>query len=115
MKNNIISYALVVFALLSWHEPHAQISNSDTVKIVHLTQYTCSMHPEILSDSPGNCPKCGMQLVEKSKVSYEKNMGKMNHGMMGGMNNNERKRKFPMVLIMGVMMAIMMVLVVAKK
>ncbi len=27
--------------------------------------YTCPMHPEIVSDKPGNCPKCGMPLVEK--------------------------------------------------
>lgn len=27
--------------------------------------YTCTMHPEIHSDKPGNCPKCGMELVEK--------------------------------------------------
>lgn len=24
--------------------------------------YTCSMHPEVQSDKPGNCPKCGMAL-----------------------------------------------------
>ncbi len=28
-------------------------------------QYTCKMHPEILSDKPGKCPKCGMILVKK--------------------------------------------------
>jgi hypothetical protein len=27
--------------------------------------YTCPMHPEITSDKPGNCPKCGMALVKK--------------------------------------------------
>ncbi len=27
--------------------------------------YTCSMHPEVLSDKPGKCPKCGMTLVRK--------------------------------------------------
>lgn len=26
-------------------------------------QYTCPMHPEIVQDKPGNCPKCGMNLV----------------------------------------------------
>lgn len=27
--------------------------------------YTCPMHPEVLSDKPGNCPLCGMNLVLK--------------------------------------------------
>ena len=28
-------------------------------------QYTCPMHPEVVKDAPGACPKCGMKLVEK--------------------------------------------------
>ncbi len=28
-------------------------------------QYTCSMHPDVVKDAPGDCPKCGMKLVEK--------------------------------------------------
>jgi hypothetical protein len=27
--------------------------------------YTCPMHPEVTSEKPGTCPKCGMQLIEK--------------------------------------------------
>lgn len=27
--------------------------------------YTCPMHPEVISDKPGNCPICGMRLVKK--------------------------------------------------
>ena len=27
--------------------------------------YTCPMHPEVLQDHPGNCPKCGMALEPK--------------------------------------------------
>jgi FtsP/CotA-like multicopper oxidase with cupredoxin domain len=25
--------------------------------------YTCPMHPEVISDAPGKCPKCGMKLL----------------------------------------------------
>lgn len=28
-------------------------------------QYTCPMHPEVLKDVPGQCPRCGMKLVTK--------------------------------------------------
>lgn len=30
-------------------------------------QYTCPMHPEVIKDAPGKCPKCGMELVPLSK------------------------------------------------
>jgi hypothetical protein len=26
--------------------------------------YTCSMHPEVQVDKPGDCPKCGMALIK---------------------------------------------------
>jgi hypothetical protein len=26
-------------------------------------KYTCLMHPDVIKDAPGNCPKCGMKLV----------------------------------------------------
>jgi len=29
------------------------------------TQYTCPMHPEIVQEGPGDCPKCGMALEPK--------------------------------------------------
>jgi len=28
-------------------------------------EYTCPMHPQIVRDQPGNCPICGMELVER--------------------------------------------------
>lgn len=27
--------------------------------------YYCPMHPDVVQDKPGTCPKCGMALVEK--------------------------------------------------
>jgi len=36
-------------------------------------QYVCPMHPEVVSDKPGKCPKCGMDLVLKpSETTTEK-------------------------------------------
>ncbi len=34
--------------------------------------YTCSMHPKVVSDQPGKCPECKMNLVKKevSAVNY---------------------------------------------
>jgi Cu(I)/Ag(I) efflux system membrane fusion protein len=31
--------------------------------------YTCSMHPQILENHPGNCPICGMVLVKKNPAT----------------------------------------------
>ena len=48
--------------LLAQHSHHAheikqQQEQEETQK------YTCTMHPEIIIDHPGHCPKCGMKLV----------------------------------------------------
>ena len=32
-------------------------------------KYTCPMHPEVISDQPGDCPKCGMALEPVSPIS----------------------------------------------
>lgn len=37
----------------------------DTMKMDNT--YACTMHPEVMSDEPGECPKCGMVLVKKHK------------------------------------------------
>ena len=33
--------------------------------------YTCPMHPQIVSNKPGTCPICGMDLVPKNSISNE--------------------------------------------
>lgn len=46
--------------------------NSSATKDANATEaakpkgkYYCTMHPEITSDKPGTCSKCGMDLVER--------------------------------------------------
>ena len=38
-------------------------TGSTTTSVTHGAKYTCPMHPEIVRDAPGDCPKCGMALV----------------------------------------------------
>ena len=40
---------------------HAYSSNADRA-LAGRRSYTCPMHPEVVSDKPGSCPKCGMTL-----------------------------------------------------
>lgn len=40
-------------------DKHTETTNAQT--------YTCSMHPQIVSDKPGTCPVCGMDLVPFDK------------------------------------------------
>lgn len=67
MKKNInktiyLSLIIIVASLLSCKENYKTSSAE-----IQLQQalYTCSMHPEIIRDKPGNCPICGMQLIKK--------------------------------------------------
>ena len=59
------------------HDSVAHKEHSDLDMI-----YTCPMHPEVKKDSPGHCPACRMELIQKKieKADYkENNMLKMSH------------------------------------
>ncbi len=49
--------------------------------------YTCPMHPEVRSDEPGKCPKCGMFLVpQEPKTAHVDDAGccsEEEHGATG--------------------------------
>ena len=47
-------------------------AKADSTKLVNASvKYTCTMHPEVISDTPGACPKCGMTMVIKEMNSKE--------------------------------------------
>jgi ssDNA-binding Zn-finger/Zn-ribbon topoisomerase 1 len=37
-------------------------------------KYTCTMHQEVLSNHPGECPKCGMTLVKQKLTAGQEKM-----------------------------------------
>ena len=42
----------------------------------HPSFYTCQMHPDVVSDSPGKCPKCGMDLTLSGKEQMKASVTK---------------------------------------
>jgi Cu+-exporting ATPase len=43
--------------------PVASSTAPDAAAASSNTRYTCPMHPDIVHDAPGSCPKCGMALI----------------------------------------------------
>jgi len=67
MRKNLLIMSFVLFSALiagSCGQSSTK-KKASTEKEVVKVQYTCPMHAEVISDKPGDCPKCGMALVEK--------------------------------------------------
>ena len=75
-----ILMAIITLMLISAYiMPSADISgvvnlSDSTVTDSSKVTYTCPMHPEVISDNPGQCPKCGMDLIKKEKESKDEGM-----------------------------------------
>jgi Cu(I)/Ag(I) efflux system membrane fusion protein len=60
----MIAIGLVVFGYFFLIKEHSKSAGTTTEAI-----YTCPMHPQVQSETPGNCPICGMTLVLKKTTS----------------------------------------------
>ena len=69
MKKLINTSALLIvlfFAACTSSEKPAQASTDTASHSMTAAVYTCSMHPEIISDKPGTCSMCKMDLIVKT-------------------------------------------------
>jgi hypothetical protein len=70
MKKVMLMAVAILFSVATVFAAHSTNPVSDTTRTNKVkpakVQYTCTMHPEVLSDKPGKCPKCGMALVKKA-------------------------------------------------
>jgi hypothetical protein len=81
----ILSASLAAFASAQSHtHDHSKMQMKPDTSLVKAThqkmvkeKYTCPMHPEVISDKSGNCPKCGMTLVKVKPSSNIKKSHKM--------------------------------------
>jgi hypothetical protein len=86
MKNKIL-FAVILISGLTFVCQGNPVSGQTTkgnLPMKDTVRYTCTHHPEVVSNKPGKCPKCGMELVSmKSKEASPKS---------GGMKKSKMKK-----------------------
>jgi hypothetical protein len=78
-KNLLIVVIGVIAICLTGIFTYSKTEANLTAKVVYSDStkgdvYTCSMHPDVISDKPGQCPKCGMNLIKKEDNDKDKSM-----------------------------------------
>jgi Heavy metal binding domain len=63
---HLVGAGLIWATVLSAEQPKCFRQSSPHQK------YTCVMHPDVVMDKPGKCPKCGMNLVPKQESELRK-------------------------------------------
>jgi Heavy metal binding domain len=73
MKKVMLMAAAIVFCGITVFAAHTTSTIPNTAKTKKVkpakVQYTCKMHPNVISYKPGKCPKCAMTLVKKQSAN----------------------------------------------
>ena len=70
MKTIIMAFAILLASTSTFAQAKHAHKHTHSA---HVQKYTCTMHPEVVMNKPGKCPKCGMKLVAmKAKKTTEK-------------------------------------------
>ena len=78
MKKILIAIAILLAAsTVTFAQDSTSKKASHSHKRTASAKYTCSMHPEVVMNKPGKCPKCGMTLVKMKNKKTTKQTGEM--------------------------------------
>ncbi len=73
----LLSFAFVFTACNSSdNKENTSTSTDKKEQLAKDEMYTCTMHNEVMSDHPGECPKCGMKLVKQKMTAEQQKMMK---------------------------------------
>lgn len=67
MKTIIMAIAILLAGTAGYAQENGKGKHHHKHAVKAKTQYTCTMHPEVVRNKPGKCPKCGMNLVTMKK------------------------------------------------
>jgi len=65
MKKTIFFLVTILTAIVGFSQMDQSKMKSEKTSASKSIKYTCPMHAEVISNKPGKCPKCGMNLIEK--------------------------------------------------
>ena len=80
----LIVIVLVIFSVFGFSQEHQHQEHQQATSTI----YTCPMHPEVVSNSPGTCPKCGMDLVLKENKKPD-NSSENDHSLIRNSENGK--------------------------
>lgn len=76
MKNLMFIAAILLSMAFVFTACSGNDNKAKTEQLAKDEMYTCTMHNEVMSDHPGECPKCGMKLVKQKMTDAQMKMMK---------------------------------------
>jgi len=71
MVKALIGFMLLIIVVGGGYLGYKHFFKKDSTSSTQKQLYTCPMHPQIISDHPGQCPICGMDLILKTSSGEE--------------------------------------------
>jgi ssDNA-binding Zn-finger/Zn-ribbon topoisomerase 1 len=75
MKTLIMVFVATFATLISFAQKD-KANKTTTAPLEISVEYACPMHPDVVSDQPGKCPKCNMDLTLSKKEQMKREVTK---------------------------------------